>query len=290
MTIEDDIESMETYELKRTLNPDDEFKIKDTFAEYIHSDYKVLDYRNAEIGEIYICNIGESNRKLYQELRCNSVWNEYFKPVDYFNLLYEKIRIVLAFEDALPPSSIIKEIDIDYDNPQKEYFITYGLKTIIEEITKPYGPQPDVIYLSFKEWKTRPLSLVLTELIFRYIKLCEHIGHEISDNSISSKPSLTSRQIALIYFYNAGSAAITRSNADKIASEHNHNKPSSGHKLHQDFCDLKKQINRSGDPGTLKRIENQITLIQSVLCYLSENRKKQAKYDLRLLEILRNKY
>jgi len=95
-------------------------------------------------------------------------------------------------------------------------------------------------------------------------------------------------QIALKYAYEG--IQITRENGNEIAKKYGHN---SGEKLFQRFTYFLSAANRKAKPTpcTPRKLKNKIELFESVLNHLSENNKKRAIDEIKILKtILENEY
>lgn len=90
--------------------------------------------------------------------------------------------------------------------------------------------------------------------------------------------------IALKHFYEG--LQITRENADEIAAKHGYNSKSSGEGLFQDYTFYSSTANRKGKPFpcTVKKLENKIKLIESVIELLPTDKQERAKDEVLILK------
>lgn len=95
-------------------------------------------------------------------------------------------------------------------------------------------------------------------------------------------PKLSLKQVALIFFYEK--KLITKDTADGIAEEYGWCSKTSGHKLYQDFIHLRNSRNRLGDPGSEKKLKNNLERIEGILNFLSEGALKEASKEISSLQ------
>lgn len=261
---------------------------KNSLAEYFDENYNILEERFREQGSIFIYPIGEINRELYNKLSQFKKWNEAFEPKEFFNLLYEQLNKILIAEDEESfPGVIINELESLNLEPTKYGFLTFALSFVINKMLCYLDPKELVFE---QHLKNRPLRKLQVNLLWNYQKIIEKIGDKILPvNFDPVKNILESKQIALIFFYN-GEIIPDDKNGAIIAAKYNRCKKTSGHELYQDFTFFKKSCNRRGDPGTRIKMERLINLIKGILEYLNETGLQQANGDLKILEIIVNKY
>lgn len=101
------------------------------------------------------------------------------------------------------------------------------------------------------------------------------------------KKDLSMSQIALKYIYE--NRLIDNDNARKIATNHGYTAKTSGNKLYQTYTEYIKQTNRTGDPGTKKKLENKIDLIESVIKLLLDELKQKPKDEVKILKTILEK-
>lgn len=87
-------------------------------------------------------------------------------------------------------------------------------------------------------------------------------------------------QIALIYVYER--LVVTKSNATKIVMQYGHN---SGDRLYNRYTYLSSTANRMNisEPKTVKRLNNRIDLLESVLPHLTESAKARAMDEIKTI-------
>jgi hypothetical protein len=76
---------------------------------------------------------------------------------------------------------------------------------------------------------------------------------------------------------------ITRANGNEIAEQYGH---SSGEKLFQEFCVFSSRSNRKGKPVpcTIRKLQNKINLIESVIELLADDKKDVAIDEVSILK------
>lgn len=106
-------------------------------------------------------------------------------------------------------------------------------------------------------------------------------AYEIDSTSLRRK--LSCKQIALIHIYEKWQ--ITRKNADEIAAQYGFTSKTSGEALFQDFTALSSQGERKSKPHpcTPKKLLNKINLFEGTLEHLSQNAKKWALDEIKIL-------
>ncbi len=104
-----------------------------------------------------------------------------------------------------------------------------------------------------------------------------------SKSLITSKNKISIPEIALKYFYE-DLMPITRDNSDNIAKKYDYISKKSGEGLYQDYTHYCKRTNRKGDPGSLIKLNNKITLLTKVIEILPANKKKKAIDELAILK------
>ncbi len=91
---------------------------------------------------------------------------------------------------------------------------------------------------------------------------------------------LTMKQIALIHIYEGNQ--ITRKNGDEIVKAYG---LTSGEKLYSTYLEYVQSTDRTGDPGTPRKLKGKIKLIESVVQLLtSEDAVKRATAELEILK------
>ena len=115
-----------------------------------------------------------------------------------------------------------------------------------------------------------------TDYYYPFLKL-EYTPHQTETEKLKID------QIALKYAYE--NKQITRENGNEIAKKYGHN---SGEKLFQRFTYWLSSTNRKAKPTlfTPKRLKNKIELFESVIPYLSENNKKRAIDEIKILKTI----
>jgi flagellar capping protein FliD len=98
------------------------------------------------------------------------------------------------------------------------------------------------------------------------------------------KPELNINQIALKYAYE-DLQIITRKNGNEIAKKYGHN---SGEKLFQKFTYFSSSANRKGKPHpfSLKKLDNKIRLIESIIEILPIDKQERAKDEVLILKTM----
>jgi hypothetical protein len=125
----------------------------------------------------------------------------------------------------------------------------------------------------------KPNHELYTPVIDKWIKENEV---KIIRNQAKSEPKrLKVPQIALIHVYEG--RQITRENASEIASKYGYK---SGEGLFQDYTKYSSLSNRTGDPGTDKKLQNKIKLIESITEHLTGNSKDRAIDEIKILKML----
>jgi hypothetical protein len=265
------------------------FKTKETLAEYFDTKYSIIDrrFQDSETETVFVFPMGDINKELYERLVVNNKWKEVYEPLDFFKLLYNQLDLILTEEDGkFFPGCVMDKLN-KLDLTQVQYgYLLYSLTYITGQL---------IIPLDFREYtlernpRRRPLQDIHYQILWKYFKIRDIIGSNILPENFDRIINLLqSRQIALIYIYNG--QLITRDNGPEIAAKYNRCKKTSGDELYCDFQNLSKKINRTGDPGSLRKLDNGIKLIESIKEYLSDKGKKQADEDLKLLNIHRIKY
>lgn len=113
---------------------------------------------------------------------------------------------------------------------------------------------------------------------------------KIEEEKIELKISIP--EIALYYAWEwKASGKIIRwiidsENKVEIAASYGWNSKTSGHKLYSVFGHYKKDINRTGDTGSLRKLENRKVLFEKVIPKLSEKAKSLAESELVKVEEL----
>jgi hypothetical protein len=107
-----------------------------------------------------------------------------------------------------------------------------------------------------------------------------------SQQSEAKTVKLKVNQIALIYAYK--DVHITRVNANEIAAQFGFTAKMSGEGLFQDFIKYYSSANRKAKPTpcTPTTLKNKIKLLESVVDYLPDNKKRKANDEINILKLL----
>jgi hypothetical protein len=179
--------------------------------------------------------------------------------------IVDRIRQNRISIDDLSKSQIL-DLKFYAEESQKE-----NLKFIYELISS--NPGTDLEF-----WKIRHQNYILTENLIKWLQQSEQ--RNVTANTISLLPL---KAIALYHVYSG--KQITRQNGNDIAEEYGYK---SGEKLYQHFSWYSSRMNRIGDPDSKSKIENKISLIETVLKILPPDKKAQASDELRMLKISKN--
>ena len=119
-------------------------------------------------------------------------------------------------------------------------------------------------------------------LVFSQNHLFSPLFKTLSNNPcLNNESKLSINQIALKHVYE--NIAICRQNSNDLAKQYGH---SSGEKLYQRFNFYSSRANRKGIPSncTLKKLENKISLMESVIEIISDEFKQKAKDEVNILK------
>jgi hypothetical protein len=122
----------------------------------------------------------------------------------------------------------------------------------------------------------------LHQQVFADFDKCQH---SISDkNTEKNITKLKVPQIALIHAYNE--IKITRENAGTIARNYDYTSPNSGEGLFHDYAFYQYSTNRKGkpEPFSKRKLQNKITLIESVLKHLLPDKLQKAQDEINILK------
>lgn len=239
----------------------------------------------------------EDNVYLYLKLTKSNDFRGLFAPLDFFNLLYEKLKYCLDRVD------IDSQIVIDHLTKlnlvkRKLHFLLYSLHYIINGLNgSPVhtADWPEGIWLV----KNEKLARFHLNLIFEYKALEKELGIDtgseifkntrpvvssVSMEGIGIQKRFTHPQIALIHIYEK--IPITNRNSSAIANKYGFFNPSSGESLRQDYEYYLSNANRLSAPATKKKFNNKIILFESVLEYLSDTAIGRAKEEIHSLKTL----
>lgn len=220
----------------------------------------------------------------------NKSLNFSFEEIDnYFSSIKAK------FENEIKDNnSILIKIDrdhyfkriIDSLNDVRENFITNS-----EEIDKR-----NTIGVRFISEDEEEMAFIITPeeaesvnfIICKYKKeilnfISQLVNPKTENPTYSNQQStkLTLNQIALKYIWEE--LAITKQNKDEIAKLFKQN---SGDGLYNHYCKLAKKSDRIADPESKKKLENKINLFESVIEILSQDNRKRASEELKILQTI----
>ncbi|MEO2061925.1 MAG: hypothetical protein ABGW97_02995 [Christiangramia sp.] len=114
------------------------------------------------------------------------------------------------------------------------------------------------------------------ELFLNYLR--KRLKKFKKNNTPETSPELQLNQIALLIFYEGG--GVYKDNCDSTAEEYGWNSKTSGHKLYQYFNKLRDKSERIGDPGSKRKLNNKIDLLESVVPHLSDTASQKAKTEI----------
>ena len=139
--------------------------------------------------------------------------------------------------------------------------------------------QPEIETYLLSAYKSLDPGIVIPDFILNGSIL------KSKDNQSNKRMKLSLKQVALKYAWEE--KTITKENRDDIAKMYGHN---SGNKLHQNYSNVMKKTSRIADPdGTTKLLQNKIVLFESVIEILSEEYKKNAIEELKILQTILEK-
>jgi len=188
---------------------------------------------------------------------------------DYFTDLEDKTESQHLFIQLLVSfNKVNSSFRLDYDR---------GLNFKIHLFNEVYQWGNSEINNQILEITKRHYLKVLSEFHFYYIA-----SRQMTKKNLTSqeKPELTINQIALKYVYEG--QQVTRENGNEIANLYGHN---SGEKLFQRFTFYSSAANRKGKPNpcTLKKLQNKIKLIESIIELLPPSKQQRPKDEVLIL-------
>lgn len=201
--------------------------------------------------------------------------------------LCEKCPLTELIQDGIKNQIIFqaqqqKEI---LNTEQFKEYINYEIENAQKSMQRTFlTEQQNKNYLNDNHRKTRIKNYIWNKERIKALNNILSNGNEIKKNT----PKYSLSQIALKYVYE--NRSITRENGNLIASEYGYK---SGEKLFQKFTYYSSSANRKGKPTlcTLKKIQNKIDLIESVIDILTNGNKNRAIDEVKILKsILENEY
>ena len=173
----------------------------------------------------------------------------------------------------------LNKVDCYYDYHNKAIDLNIGIS--LDEYTKQRNKKivddyPKMLNdLEPEKIRTgRVFSFCLKEL-----NTLEGVLKELEQPQQKSK--LSDKQIVLFHIYNGDE--ITNDNKNDFARRYKKGAKTSGHRLYGIFNNYRRTTDRTGDPGTKRRLQNKIRLIESVIPLLPTEEQKKPKDEIKIL-------
>lgn len=274
------------------------FKKREKLSEYLNEnelEYSVWYATNAsgriiKKSKIVYPNLGD-NKFLYSKYLEHEGLMKSWKPLDFFNSLYDVFTFILHdYKDEFKSFySATHGLPYMFDGDYEQCFLLYSICYLLFEHSEfdawKYLPGP-------RKFKSIELWDIGTMVIDEYSSLSGRLGIKIespddevqfdmNSNDKLYPDGLSLKQIALFYYYT--SRKITRANASKILKGSGWN---SAEKLYQYYSHFKIKRNITGNPGSKEKLQNKIDLLESIIICLDNKDKVKVTDDIKILKLL----
>ena len=194
-----------------------------------------------------------------------------------FNSIEKYLEVNMYSKDEV--LRILKELELFIDS-----FGNYELRLVQDRIDLTNHFEKENEYFELKNEYKKTFDSIIDirkQLSNKFRVKCQNL---INPKLTTKKNQLKISQIALKYVYEG--SHITRENSNKIVKKFGH---TSGDKLYQKYCHYSSTANRKGEPEqcTLKKLNNKIQLIESVIELLPTNKQSKAKDEVSILKTIK---